>query len=81
MTDLISKFGAKSLRLSVSGTNLITITDYPFDPEVLQISNSDLANNGVDQDGGTQGISGGREVNGGIYPMLKTINFGLQITF
>ncbi len=78
---VIEKIGAESLRLSISGTNLITITDYPFDPEVLQISNSDLSNNGVDQDSGTQGISGGRTANGSIYPMLKTINFGFQITF
>jgi hypothetical protein len=78
---IVEQIGADNLRISVSGTNLITITDYPFDPEVLQISNNDLSNNGVGQDAGTQGISGGRTTNGGIYPMLKTINVGLQITF
>ncbi|WP_149274136.1 SusC/RagA family TonB-linked outer membrane protein [Pareuzebyella sediminis] len=80
-SGLIQSIGADNLRLSVSGTNLITITDYPFDPEVLQISNSDLSNNGVGQDASTQGVSGGRTANGGIYPMMKTINMGVQITF
>lgn len=81
-TGIIEQIGAQSVRLSVSGTNLITITDYPFDPEVLQISNSDLANNDPDDGDGTQGgVSGGRTANGGIYPMLKTINMGFQITF
>ncbi len=78
---IIEQIGAQNLRISVSGTNLITITDYPFDPEVIQVSNSDLSNNGVGQDDSTQGVSGGRTSNGGIYPMLKTINVGLQITF
>lgn len=80
-TGIIEQIGAQSVRLSVSGTNLITITDYPFDPEVLQISNSDLANNDPNDGDGTQGVSGGRTANGGIYPMLKTINMGFQITF
>jgi hypothetical protein len=79
--ELIEQFGAQSLRLSISGTNLVTITDYPFDPEVLQISNADLENNDPNDDDGTVGVSGGRTVNGGIYPLLRTINFGLQITF
>ncbi|WP_246473960.1 SusC/RagA family TonB-linked outer membrane protein [Arenibacter arenosicollis] len=79
--EIIGQFGAKSLRISVSGTNLLTFTDFPFDPEVVQVSNSDLANNGAGQDAGTQGVSGGRTANGGIYPMLKTINVGFQITF
>lgn len=78
---IIEKLGAQNLRLSLSGTNLITITDYPFDPEVLQISNDDLANNDPEDDDDVVGISGGREANGGIYPLLTTINFGLQITF
>lgn len=83
---IIKAIGAQRLRLSISGTNLITITDYPFDPEVLQLDNGDLARNGIDENGddpdeGTKGVSGGQTVNGGIYPMLKTINLGLQITF
>lgn len=78
---LIEKIGAQNLRISVSGTNLATITDYPYDPEVLQISNDDLSANVVDEDDVTQGISGGEVANGGSYPMLKTIFLGLQITF
>ncbi len=70
--DIIKQFGAKSLRISLSGTNLITITDFPFDPEVTQ--------NGVDV-GSTRDASGGAVNNGGAYPMLKTIITGLQITF
>jgi len=83
---VIEQIGAQSLRLSVSGTNLLTLTDYPFDPEVLQAGNDLLANNGRDGNGdlddpNTLGVSGGRTVNGGIYPLLTTINFGFQITF
>lgn len=78
---IIETIGAESLRISISGTNLITFTDFPFDPEILQISNSDLSNNGVGQDDATQGISGGRVTNGSSYPMLKTLNVGFQITF
>jgi len=78
---VIEKLGAQRLRLSISGTNLITITDYPFDPEVLQIGGGTLANNGAGDNDGAQGVSGGRTVNGSVYPMLKTVNFGLQITF
>ncbi|WP_223883367.1 SusC/RagA family TonB-linked outer membrane protein [Arenibacter lacus] len=70
--DVIGRFGIQSLRVSVSGTNLITITDFPFDPEVTQ--------NGVSV-GSTRDASGGAVNNGGAYPMLKTIMTGLQITF
>jgi len=78
---VIEALGAQNLRLTLSGTNLITITDYPFDPEVLQISNDDLANNDPNNGDGVVGVSGGRTANGGIYPLLMTISFGLQITF
>jgi len=70
--ELISQFGVKSLRLSLSGTNLVTITDFPFDPEVSQ--------SGVRVDD-TRQATGGAVNNGGAYPMLKTIMTGLQITF
>jgi len=79
--ELIEQFGAQSLRLTLSGTNLVTFTDFPFDPEVLQIGNADLENNDPNDDDGTVGVSGGRVANGGIYPLLRTINLGLQITF
>lgn len=83
-TGIIEKIGAQNLRLSISGTNLLTFTDFPFDPEVLDIGGAALSSNGTnddDNDDGTQGVSGGRTANGSVYPMLKTVNFGLQITF
>ena len=72
-TDAVtSKISAESIRLSVTGTNLITITDFPFDPEVLQ-SGADVNN--------TRNAGGGAVNNGGAYPLLKTIITGIQITF
>ena len=70
--NISSKIGAESIRLSVSGTNLITITDFPFDPEVIQ--------NGVDINN-TRNSGGAAVNNGGAYPLLKTITTGIQITF
>ena len=70
--NISSKIGAESIRLSVSGTNLITITDFPFDPEVIQ--------NGVDINN-TRNSGGAAVNNGGAYPLLKTITTGVQITF
>jgi len=70
--NISSKIGAQSIRLSVSGTNLITITDFPFDPEVLQ--NGSNINN-------TRNAGGGSVNNGGAYPLLKTIITGVQLTF
>ncbi|GAB5539823.1 MAG: TonB-dependent receptor [Salibacteraceae bacterium] len=70
--DLISAIGAKNLRLSLIGTNMITITDFPFDPEVSQ--------NGINV-ASTRDASGGAVNNGGAYPLLKTVIMGLQITF
>lgn len=68
---VIEKLGAQNLRLSISATNLLTFTDFPFDPEVLQLDSDTLSNNGVDDDGTdqdeeTRGISGGRTVNGSL---------------
>ena len=69
---ITSRIKAESIRLSVTGTNLITITDFPFDPEVGQ--------SGIDP-GNTRGATGGAVNNGGAYPLLKTIMTGIQITF
>ena len=79
--QLAGRIGAKSIRISASGTNLLTFTDFPFDPETLDISNSDLNNNGIDQGGSQIGISGGRQTDGSAYPSIQTFNLGLQITF
>jgi TonB-linked SusC/RagA family outer membrane protein len=78
---LVEQIGAENLRLTLSGTNLITLTDFPFDPEVSGISNSDLENNDPNNNDGVVGISGGRSITGGLYPLLRTINLGVQITF
>ena len=64
--------GAKNIRLSIVGTNLLTFTDFPFDPEVMQSGAR------VDH---TRSASGASVNNGGAYPMLKTLMGGLQITF
>jgi TonB-linked SusC/RagA family outer membrane protein len=78
---IIEQIGAQNLRISISGTNLLTFTDFPFDPEVLQIGNGTLQNNDALDGDDAQGVSGGRTANGGVYPMSRTINFGFQITF
>ena len=69
---LIQKIGAKNLRISISGTNLLTITDFPFDPETTQ---SDAP---ADD---TRIASGGGLNNGEAYPTLKTIIGSIRITF
>lgn len=69
---ITSKINADSIRLSLTGTNLITITDFPFDPEVVQ--------NGININS-TRNAGGGSVNNGGAYPLLKTIITGIQITF
>jgi TonB-linked SusC/RagA family outer membrane protein len=70
--SITSRINADSIRLSVTGTNLITITDFPFDPEVIQ-SGVNINN--------TRAAGGGSVNNGGAYPLLKTIITGIQITF
>ena len=69
---LIKKFGAKNLRIAVSGTNLITITDFPFDPETIQ------SNAPADD---TRDASGAGLNNGEAYPTLKTIIGSIRVTF
>lgn len=74
---LASKLGAKNLRISISGTNLITITDFPFDPETLQRGTND----GRDIVELTREAYGDGLNNGEAYPTLKTIVGSLRITF
>ena len=69
---LAKKIGAKKLRISISGTNLLTFTDFPFDPETLQ-GNVDVEE--------TRFSSGDALNNGQAYPMLKTLVIGARITF
>jgi hypothetical protein len=70
--EISNKIGAQNIRLAISGTNLITITDFPFDPEVVQ-GGADVGN--------TRNASGAALSNGEAYPSLKTIVGTLRITF
>ncbi len=64
--SLVSKIGVKSLRVYVSGQNLVTITKYQgLDPEV----------NFYDNDNTKQGI------DYGTYPAVRTFLAGLNVTF
>jgi hypothetical protein len=63
---LVNKIGVKKVKAYVSGTNLITITDYTgYDPEVSAYNGND-AQIGVDLSN---------------YPTAKIITFGLNVTF
>ncbi|MCG2461643.1 TonB-dependent receptor [Flavobacteriaceae bacterium F89] len=63
---ILSKLKINSFRIYVSGTNLITITDYTgYDPEVSSFLDND-AQMGVDL---------------GNFPVSKIINMGLQVSF
>ena len=63
--QVLSKLSIASLRMYMSGTNLITITDYTgYDPEVSSFAGD--AQLGVDL---------------GNFPASRTINLGLQISF
>ena len=70
--SITSKIKAESIRLSFTGTNLLTITDFPFDPEIVE-RGTDITN--------TRTTTGGATANGGAYPLLKTLITGIQITF
>lgn len=61
----LKRYGIQSLRFSVSGENLFTITDYSgVDPEVPA------------SDGAVMGTAGP-----GIYPSVRRVMFGLNVTF
>ena len=65
-TSLYSKIGLKRLRAYVSGTNLITLTNYTgYDPEVSAYNDND-AQIGVDLSN---------------YPTARVFTFGLDVTF
>ncbi len=65
-TSLISKIGITKLKAYVSGTNLITLTNYTgYDPEVSSYNSND-AQIGVDLSN---------------YPTSRTITFGIDVTF
>jgi hypothetical protein len=65
-SSMISKLGMSRLRAYVTGTNLITITDYTgYDPEISSFNSND-ASLGIDF---------------GSYPTSKTFTVGVDITF
>ena len=74
--EFAGKIGAKDIRFSISGTNLITITSFPFDPEVTQggVNADDIRNPNTNSTGSALN-------NGQAYPMLKTITGSFRITF
>jgi TonB-dependent starch-binding outer membrane protein SusC len=65
-SSVLSDIGVKKVRAYVSGTNLITLTDYTgYDPEVSAYNSND-AQIGVDLSN---------------YPTAKIITFGINVTF
>ncbi|MDA9887072.1 TonB-dependent receptor [Flavobacteriaceae bacterium] len=70
-TDISSKLGMDSVRLTLSGQNLLTITDYSgLDPEVYYAGASGSNN------------TSRNTVNGfdfGNYPTIKSVNFSINI--
>ena len=64
--SIISKIGMSKLRAYVTGTNLLTITDYTgYDPEISSFNSND-ASLGIDF---------------GSYPTSKTFTVGVDLTF
>ncbi|MBK8504833.1 MAG: TonB-dependent receptor [Saprospiraceae bacterium] len=62
--QVLSKYNIKQLRIYVSGTNILTTTEYTgYAPE---FSSGDVLSVGIDR---------------GIYPIAKTYNFGLNLSF
>ncbi len=78
---LASRIGAQNIRLSVSGTNLITLTDFPFDPETLQRRATNANDETVEIVEFTRGAYGDGLNNGESYPTLKTLIGTIRITF
>ena len=70
---MVSKLKISGWRFYVTAENLWTITGLTkhttnFDPEVIEVGDSDIASNTNSE-------------NGYSYPMLKNITVGLNITF
>ena len=70
--EVTNRWGLDRLRLYVAGNNLLTITDYEgLDPEI-QVVNPN--GNGQDQD-----LAIG--LDKGNYPVVRSITFGVNVTF
>lgn len=76
--DVAGKIGASNIRLALTGTNLITITKFPFDPEALQSTGASEGRQVVEV---TKEAYGNRLNNGEAYPTLKNIIGSIRITF
>ena len=61
---IVSKFNIEQFRLYVSGTNLLTSTDYTG--YAVEFGSSDVLSAGIDR---------------GVYPIAKTFNVGLNVSF
>ena len=69
-SDIIEKMGFQNIRLSLSGQNLLTITDYPgTDPEASYKSSGNQNSN----------VNQGFEY--GNYPNIKSVTFSLNLKF
>ncbi len=77
-SDIASKIGASNIRVAITGTNLITFTDFPFDPEALQSVGASDGRQVVEV---TREAYGNRLNNGESYPTLKNIIGSVRITF
>ena len=65
----LEKMGIENLRFYISGQNLLTVTDYPADPEVsYQAEGSQDSNTNLGFDYGN-------------YPNIKSVTVGLNFRF
>jgi hypothetical protein len=69
-SDISEKLGMDKVRLSLSGQNLLTITDYPgTDPEASY------------QSQGNQGSNVNQGFDSGNYPNIKSVTFSINLKF
>lgn len=81
--EVVSKAGLEGLRIYLSGENLFTFTPMRkwtdnMDPEVISSGDADF--NGANTKLGTSAWRGD-QADGNSYPMLRSITFGLNVTF
>ena len=80
---VVNKAGLEGLRIYVSGENLFTFTPMRkwtdnMDPEVISSGDADF--NGANTKLGTSAWRGD-QADGNSYPMLRSLTFGLNVTF
>jgi TonB-linked SusC/RagA family outer membrane protein len=75
-SSLIDRIGIRSLRVYISGQNLLTISDYPgFDPEVNYRSSGGTSSSAIRDSNRNMGLDYGS------YPNAKTYTVGFNIGF